>query len=79
MEKKPKSQRPRFRDAAFWPHSLTATCPHCGATTEVEIDLSGGRNQMYVEDCVVCCRPSLVHLQSDESGDPSLWLDREGA
>jgi len=78
MEKKPKSKRPRLRDAAFWPHSLEASCPFCGATTEVAVDLTGGRHQSYVEECVECSRPSMVHLDSDESG-PSLWLEREGA
>jgi hypothetical protein len=76
MEKKPKSSRLRLKDAAFWPPSLPAACPFCGETTDVAIDLSGGRNQSYVEDCVECCRPSLVHLHTDEMGDPSLWLER---
>jgi transcription elongation factor Elf1 len=32
------------------------TCPHCGESISVVLDLSVSR-QSYVEDCEVCCRP----------------------
>ncbi len=76
MEKKPQSSRSRSRNAALWPSTLSAPCPFCGQPTEVSVDVSGGKKQTYVEDCTVCCRPSVVHLVTDEHGDPSLWLER---
>ena len=33
------------------------TCPYCGETVTILVDLGGGRRQSYVEDCQVCCRP----------------------
>ncbi len=77
MEKKPpSSRRNRARNATLWPSTLTASCPFCGETTEVAVDVSGGQHQRYVEDCIVCCRPSVVHLDTNERGDPALWLER---
>ena len=32
------------------------SCPYCGETVSVVIDLTAG-GQHYVEDCEVCCRP----------------------
>jgi len=38
--------------------------PYCGEPAEAVLDLSGG-DQSYIEDCPVCCRPILFHLQTD--------------
>ena len=35
---------------------VPVSCPYCGETIEVVIDLSV-ENQEYIEDCSVCCRP----------------------
>ncbi len=32
-------------------------CPYCGASQWIEIDVSGGLRQRYIEDCQICCRP----------------------
>lgn len=32
-------------------------CPYCGEPIEVYVDLGGGEQQDYIEDCSVCCRP----------------------
>ncbi|CRM24781.1 MULTISPECIES: CPXCG motif-containing cysteine-rich protein [Pseudomonas] len=37
-------------------------CPYCGETVETMVDLSGG-DQVYIEDCQVCCRPITFDLQ----------------
>ena len=37
-------------------------CPYCGEQVETTVDLSGG-DQSYIEDCQVCCRPSVFVLQ----------------
>ena len=35
------------------------TCPHCGETITLFIDLSV-ESQTYIEDCSVCCQPMSV-------------------
>ena len=37
-------------------------CPHCGETNDIIVDPSQGRQQHYIEDCQVCCRPNDLHL-----------------
>ncbi len=32
------------------------TCPHCGENFPLNVDTSQ-RNQSFIEDCTVCCRP----------------------
>jgi hypothetical protein len=39
------------------------SCPHCGAHTLFFVDPSAGHNQKLVEDCQVCCRPILFHVE----------------
>jgi Cysteine-rich CPXCG len=37
---------------------------------ELYVDLGGGEDQSYVEDCSVCCHPRVVHVQpGDEPGE----------
>jgi len=38
---------------------LDATCPHCGETINLTLDISVPE-QSYIEDCQVCCRPMMV-------------------
>jgi hypothetical protein len=40
-------------------------CAGCGEWNGVEIDESAGRRQSYIEDCRVCCRPNLLHIEYD--------------
>jgi len=51
------------------------SCPHCGETVTIILDLGGGPNQEYVEDCEVCCRPSTVHVRYDGSGVATVTLE----
>src|SRR5579884_1587809 len=44
------------------------TCDSCGEEIVVPIDLSAGTSQEYVEDCPVCCRPNVIHVEVDEEG-----------
>lgn len=39
------------------------TCPHCGETISMLVELSEPR-QDYVEDCEVCCAPILVKVST---------------
>ena len=43
----------------------TYVCDACGEEIETPIDLSQGAHQEYVEDCPVCCRPNLIHVEID--------------
>jgi hypothetical protein len=29
------------------------------------VDESAGRSQLYVEDCQVCCKPNVMHIEFD--------------
>ncbi len=40
-------------------------CACCGEPNEIDVDLSAGREQVYVEDCQVCCRPNLLRVSFD--------------
>ena len=53
------------------------TCDACGEEVVVPIDVSTGTSQEYVEDCPVCCRPNVIHVEVDEDGDVQVWAQRE--
>ena len=52
-------------------------CDSCGEEIVVPIDLSAGTSQEYTEDCPVCCRPNVIHVEVDEDGDVRVWAQRE--
>jgi len=52
-------------------------CDACGEEIVVPIDLSAGSSQEYVEDCPVCCRPNVIHIEVDEDEDVRVWATRE--
>ena len=52
-------------------------CDFCGEEIVVPIDLSAGSEQEYVEDCPVCCRPNVVHVEVDGEGGVRVWAERE--
>lgn len=41
-------------------HEHVFTCPYCWESISMLLDLSV-REQTYVEDCEVCCRPIRIH------------------
>jgi hypothetical protein len=47
--------------------SVTIICPYCGEQFETVADCSAG-NQIYYEDCALCCHPILFRLWVDEHG-----------
>jgi hypothetical protein len=52
-------------------------CPFCGEAEELFVDGGGGDRQTYTEDCAVCCRPRVVHVEpGDEPGEVRVWLER---
>lgn len=52
-------------------------CSACGEEIVVPIDFTGGESQEYVEDCPVCCRPNVLHVEIDEDGSAHLWAEGE--
>jgi hypothetical protein len=51
-------------------------CPYCGEPVSVLVDCSC-EEQSYTEDCQVCCRPMVLHVQVDESGAAEIQAYRE--
>jgi hypothetical protein len=47
--------------------SHDASCPYCGETIELVLDLSAG-GQEYIEDCEVCCRPITICVSVSTEG-----------
>ncbi|QDV11383.1 hypothetical protein CA51_12450 [Rosistilla oblonga] len=52
-------------------------CDGCGEEIVIPIDLSAGVSQDYVEDCPVCCRPNVIHVDLDADGMANVWTERE--
>jgi len=52
-------------------------CPSCGETIVIPVDVSGGEEQKYVEDCPVCCNPNVIHVELFEEAPPRVWAERE--
>jgi hypothetical protein len=68
---KPK-KRPRPKE------EVSYVCDACGEEIVIPIDFSAGKSQEYVEDCPVCCRPNIIHIEIDEEGDVRVWAAQEG-
>jgi hypothetical protein len=39
---------------------VVVDCPACGEAVALEVDTTAGGEQVYTEDCWVCCRPMQV-------------------
>ena len=52
-------------------------CNACGEEIVIPIDLSSGSSQDYTEDCPVCCRPNLIHVEIEPSGEVRVWAEAE--
>jgi hypothetical protein len=70
MGMKPKRRRQPKEEAIY-------ICNACGEEVVIPLDLSAGKNQEYVEDCPVCCRPNVIHVEIDEGGDVRVWAEGE--
>ena len=54
-----------------------AYCPYCGELITLGLDLGGGADQRYVEDCPVCCRPWEVRASYRSDGSVAVELRGE--
>lgn len=50
-------------------------CAFCGEPNETSVDVSAGAQQVYVEDCQICCRPNLLRIRFD--ADCRVAIDSE--
>ncbi len=41
-------------------------CAWCFQPNEIDVDLTAGKDQVFVEDCEVCCRPNTLHVRYDD-------------
>lgn len=48
------------------------TCPTCGESIQIVVDPTGGSEQVYVEDCPVCCNPNRLRIVFDRDGYASV-------
>ena len=49
----------------------------CGEEIVVPLDSSQGSSQEYVEDCPVCCRANVIHVEIDDDGIARSWAEPE--
>ena len=69
MKKRRKSRPTAAEEASY-------VCDACGEQIVIPIDLSAGDSQEYVEDCPVCCRPNVIHVEIQD-GETRVWAERE--
>jgi transcription elongation factor Elf1 len=69
MKRKKKRKRQPRDEASY-------ICDACGEEIVVPLDLSAGDSQQYVEDCPVCCRPNLIHVDITD-GEARVWAEAE--
>ena len=68
-------RRPRQREAGD-DDAGRYVCDACGEEIVIPLDRSAGDQQEYVEDCPVCCRPNLIHVEFD-GDDVRVWAEPE--
>ncbi|WP_182868107.1 CPXCG motif-containing cysteine-rich protein [Stieleria mannarensis] len=51
-------------------------CDSCGEEIVIPLDPAGGHSQTYVEDCPVCCNPSVIHVDWD-GAQARVWAESE--
>jgi len=49
----------------------------CGVEIVVPVDRSAGASKEYVEDCPICHRPNVVHVEIDDDGEVRVWAEPE--
>ena len=49
----------------------------CGEEIVISIDAAAGSTQEYVEDCPVCCRANVIHVEIDQDGEARVWAKAE--
>ncbi|MCP3917423.1 MAG: CPXCG motif-containing cysteine-rich protein [bacterium] len=52
-------------------------CWACGEEIVIPVEPAEGRDQDYVEDCPVCCRPNRIHVDCGTPEAPRAWSEPE--
>ena len=52
-------------------------CDSCGEEIVIPVDTAAGTTQEYVEDCPVCCRANVIHVEIDLGGEARVWAEAE--
>jgi len=52
----------------------TICCPFCAESVSILLDLSV-RNQSYIEDCQVCCRPMQISFETSDGECANLQVE----
>ena len=55
----------------------TYICDACGEEIVIPLDLSAGESQEYVEDCPVCCRANVIHVEIKDDSEARVWAVAE--
>ncbi len=61
--RKPTRQNASDNESAY-------TCPTCGQSIVIPLDISAGDQQQYIEDCPVCCNPNVIHVEFFGGDEP---------
>ena len=61
---------------AWHTDTVRTSCPYCGESIAIVIDLSVDE-QSYIEDCSVCCRPITFSVAVDGAGESAVWAARD--
>ena len=55
-------------------------CPYCGEPDEIDlesdVDLEAPGDQVFVQDCSVCCRPWTVTVRVGADGEVQVMVDQ---
>lgn len=54
----------------------TIHCPYCGEPIAVLVN-EEEVGQEYIEDCQVCCKPIIFHIETDMNGELSVFVRAE--
>ena len=52
-------------------------CDCGGEEIVIPIDTAAGTTQKYIEDCPVCCRANVIHVEIDLGGEARVWAKAE--
>ena len=55
----------------------TYICDACGEEIVIPLDVSAGGSQEYVEDCPICCRPNVIHVEIEDDGGVTIRAEGE--
>jgi hypothetical protein len=77
MKRRRKASGGRLSKEKQPPDTNSYVCDACGEEIVIPLDPSQGSEQEYVEDCPVCCRPNVIHVEFDEQGESRVWAEKE--